>query len=175
MELLTRTLTFPLIKTSSRLSFRYKINDVPIRFMYDSGAKVPTWCSSENLFLKTYTNAFKTTLIANISGFGKGIEKAPVYTIPRFSLVDKENNYVINNLQIVVLHKPSIDCDFILSENMFCKTNFHIYRINGKELQIEFSDKEFYCTPMKNNKDLQDISIWSHSDEVGISPCNAFQ
>ena len=43
--------------------------------MYDSGARVPVWCTGHNLLLKAYPDAIKTDLSGSISGFGTGSEQ----------------------------------------------------------------------------------------------------
>ena len=67
---------------------------------------------------KLFHNRKKTSLIAHISGFGQGTEDALVYTIPEFVLSDGKRSFIIENLPVVILSKPQIGCDFIISETM---------------------------------------------------------
>ena len=70
---------------------------------------------------------------------------------------------VINNLSVVVLFKPNIGCDFLLSETMVSKMDTFTYRRGKKELHIVSDKSEYNCTARKNNGELIDIAIWVQS------------
>ena len=47
----TQTLIFPLTNRSVRQVFDYETDTVAYRLMYDSGARIPVWCSDVEFFL----------------------------------------------------------------------------------------------------------------------------
>ena len=67
-------LSFPLTNTQSRQVFRYLTSNGSILMMYDSGAKIPVWCSGADVFADMYPEAKKTKYHCEISGFGKQTE-----------------------------------------------------------------------------------------------------
>ena len=136
MESLMQTLAFPLTSRSVRQVFDYDTSSAVIRFMYDSGARVPVWCSDESFLKVAYPDAYRTALKGRVSGFGKGVETSSIYCIPRFTLSEAAKNFVIKNLLIAVLYKPQIGCDFIISETMLSKTDTFTFRRRKKELHI---------------------------------------
>ena len=160
MESSIQTLRFPLINTFTRQFFDKKINDINVRFLYDSGAKIPVWCTGIKKFLKAYPDAKKIDGGCSISGFGKGKERAEVYCIPEFSLVDDDTEYLINNLVIAILTKPYIGCDFLISEAMVSKVDTMTARMGKKELSIICENREYNCTAKRVGVDVKDIAVW---------------
>ena len=163
MESSTQTLIFPLTNRSVRQVFDYETDTATYRLMYDSGARIPVWCSDEEFFLKAFPDAKKADITAKVTGFGKEAESASVFIIPKFILNDGNTEIVINNLSVVVLLKPNIGCDFLLSETMVSKMDTFTYRRSKKELHVITDKSEYYCTARKNNGELIDISIWVQS------------
>ena len=164
MESLMRTLKFPLTKRSIRQIFDYDTGTAAIRFMYDSGASIPVWCSDVDFLIKAFPDAVKTGLSARITGFGTGVETADVFMIPDFELSDGNEAIHIMNLSIVVIFKPQIGCDFIMSESMLSKVDTHTLRHSTKELQIDFYKNMFVCTSKKLGGELLDIAVWMQKD-----------
>ena len=159
----TQTLIFPLTNRSVRQVFDYETDTVAYRLMYDSGARIPVWCSDVEFFLKAFPEAKKAEITAKVTGFGKEAETASVYIIPKYTLNDGNTEIVINNLSVVVLFKPNIGCDFLLSETMVSKMDTFTYRRGKKELHIVSDKSEYNCTTRKNSGELIDIAIWVQS------------
>ena len=164
MELSIQTLVFPLTSRRSRQIFRYDNGIEIIRMMYDSGARVPVWCTGERLLCKAYPRAVKTSLTSNITGFGSGSEKGEVYLIPEFDISDDKSRLMIHNLSVVNISKPNIGCDFLISETMFSKADTITLRRNKRELQIIFDDREYYCTAIRRDGSLIDMTVWAQED-----------
>ena len=55
MDLSIQTLVFPLINRYSRQFFELEYNDVFVRFLYDSGAKMPVWCRGLEKFMESFS------------------------------------------------------------------------------------------------------------------------
>ena len=163
MGLLTQTLVFPLTNRSARQVFDYETSTAQIRFMYDTGARVPVWCSDESFLTVAYPDAYRTAMVGRVSGFGKGTENSLVYCIPRFVLSDGIREFVIKDLLVAVLFKPQIGCDFLISETMFSKTDTFTFRRKKKELHILAENKEFHCTAKSADNELLDIAVWSQN------------
>ena len=161
MESSTQTLVLPLTSRRARQLFKYDNGNEKLTFMYDSGARIPVWCSGEEMLLKAYPNAEKQQLTCIVSGFGKEPETGAVYKIPQFVLSDDSVVFIINNLYIATIEKPTVGCDLILSETMFMKTDMNIYRINKRELHIIYEEKEFQCTPIRRKDNLDEVTVWS--------------
>ncbi len=163
MESSTQILRFPLTNRSVRQVFDYETDTVAYRLMYDSGARIHVWCSDVEFFLKAFPEAKKADITAKVAGFGKEAETASVYIIPKYTLKDGNTEIIINNLSVVVLFKPNIGCDFLLSETMVSKIDTFTYRRGKKELHIISDKSEYNCTARKNNGELIDIAIWIQS------------
>ena len=161
MESSIQTLALPLTNQRSRQIFRYDNGYEKIRMMYDSGARMPVWCTGHDFLCKAYPNAVKTNLSSNISGFGTGSEKGNVYVIPEFELSDGKASYIINNLSIISISKPNIGCDLLISETMFSKADTTTLRRERRELQIVYNNREFYCTAVRRDGSLIDVAVWT--------------
>ncbi|MBR6230238.1 MAG: hypothetical protein IKQ97_10915 [Eubacterium sp.] len=161
-----RTLKYPLINRYSRQIFDVSINQISVRFMYDSGARIPVWCSGEKKFLSAFPKAICLPEKCRISGFGKGDELSDVFMIPRFELESDDGVFVIERLIVAMMTKPQIGSDFIISETMLSKVDSITYRRELKELHLIGEEKPFRCTAMKNGKEIIDISIWSQDSYV---------
>ncbi|MCR4930276.1 MAG: hypothetical protein K5988_09805 [Lachnospiraceae bacterium] len=68
MESSTQTLIFPLTDRSVRQVFDYETDTVTFRLMYDSGARIPVWCSDDEFLLKAFPDAKKTDITARVTG-----------------------------------------------------------------------------------------------------------
>ena len=165
MESSTQTLIFPLTNRSVRQVFDYETDTVTFRLMYDSGARIPVWCSDDEFLLKAFPDAKKTDITARVTGFAREAETASVFVIPQFSLNDGNSAITINNLSVVVLHKPNIGCDFLLSETMVSKMDTFTFRRSKKEFHIVSDKAEYFCTAKKNNGELIDIAIWTQTHD----------
>ena len=167
MESQDQVLRFPLTNVLSRQIFEYQINGWNVLMMYDSGAQIPVWCRSEELFCRVFPDARKTDFYCEISGFGRETERSSVYIIPLFELSGKNASFQIKNLLIANLFKPFIGCDLLLSETMFSKTDTLTTRRGKRELQVSFSkmNRPFICSAMSHNKEAIGISVWT---EEGI-------
>lgn len=161
MESLMQTLVFPLTNRSVRQVFDYDTGTASIRFMYDSGARVPVWCSDVDFFRMAFPNAVKSGIKARITGFGTGGEMAEVFFVPKFELSKGEGEIVIERLPVVVLFKPQIGCDFIISETMVSKMDTFTFRYNKKELHMVTYKNKYICTSKRNNNELIDVSVWT--------------
>lgn len=129
--------------------------------MYDSGARMPVWCTGDELLCKAYPDAKKTDLFCNVTGFGTGSENGHVYLVPEFVVSDGVSRYVIHNLCIISMLKPNIGCDLLISETMFAKADTTTMRREKRELQIIYEDREFYCTPIRRDGTMIDVTIWT--------------
>ncbi len=163
MGLLTRTLEFPLINRYSRQFFDLTVNEINVRFLYDSGAKIPVWCSGTDKFLKSFPGAEKLDGGCQITGFGKGKESADAYSIPVFALDDGKKKFEIEKLVVALLLKPFIGCDFIISETMFTKTDTFSYRREKRELHLICDDKVYHCSAIRRDQEIKDISVWTQT------------
>ena len=160
MESSTQTLVLQLTNRRARQLFKYDIGDDKLTFMYDSGARIPVWCSGEEMLMKVYPDAKRQEMNCQVSGFGKEPEIGAVYMISKFYISSDEASFVINSLYLVAIEKPSVGCDLIMSETMFMKTDMKIYRRKKRELHIIYDDKEFYCTPIRSNDNLNEVTVW---------------
>lgn len=163
MELQDQVLRFPLTNILSRQIFEYQINGWNVMMMYDSGAQIPVWCRSEELFRRVFPDAKKTDLYCDISGFGRETERSSVYIIPLFELSRKDASFQIRNLLVATLFKPFIGCDFLLSETMFSKTDTLTVRRGRRELCVSYAkmNRPFMCSAMSQNKEAMGISVWT--------------
>ena len=159
-----QTLSFPLTNRYTRLIFQYRLGSHDYTFMYDSGASVPVWCTGEELLLRAYPDAKETSYTCHVTGFGKGDEAGKVYCIPRFCLGNGNKLFTIHNLLLVVLAKPFIGCDFLLSETMLSKTDTHILRVADRQIQISYKENEYHCTGKRVDRELLDISVWAQEE-----------
>ena len=159
MELQDQVLRFPLTNVLSRQIFEYQINGWNVLMMYDSGAQIPVWCRSEELFCRVFPDARKTDFYCDISGFGRETERSSVYIIPLFEL----RQFQIKNLLVASLFKPFIGCDLLLSETMFSKTDTLTTRRGKRELCVSYTkmDRPFICSAMSQNKEAIGISVWT--------------
>ena len=156
-----QTLVLPLTNQRSRQIFRYDNGIEKIRMMYDSGARVPVWCTGHELLCKAYPEAVKTDLSSDVSGFGSGSEQGDVYVIPEFELSDGSARYVIHNLSIVSISKPNIGCDLLISETMFAKADTTTLRREKRELHIIYEDRDYYCTAVRRDGTMLDVAVWT--------------
>ena len=168
MDLLIQTLVFPLINRYSRQFFDLKYNDVSVRFLYDSGAKMPVWCRGTKKFMAAFPEAEKFDMICKISGFGKGREKADVYMIPKFCLYAGNKAFVIERLVVALLDKPYIGCDFLISETMFSKVDSFTYRREKRELHIVGENRLYHCTARQQGDEVVDIAVWVQGQQQKI-------
>lgn len=99
--------------------------DNEIDCLIDTGARVPVWCSGEQLLKVYYPKCNKQDAIFILRGFGNGYEVANVYLIPEFILSDGKNSIHYSNMLIAVTERD-YSFDFILSYNMFHKMNISI-------------------------------------------------
>ena len=164
MESSIQTLALPLINKYSRQFFNQTVNQIDVRFLYDSGAKMPVWCSSVTKFMEVFTDASRLKESCMISGFGKGRENADVYMIPCFEIRDGDIRYQIERLVIAILPKPYMGCDFLISETMFAKIDTFSYRMRKRELHLMFEDRPYRCTARKLKGEILDISVWSQDE-----------
>ena len=112
-------------------------NDTNLFCLLDTGAFIPVWCSSVSILLNIYPNARFSGYITKISGFGHGVEFAPLYIIPKFILSDGPNRVVYDNLPIALLQKD-YDYHMILSYTMFTTANMTFKNFISKQTgQIE--------------------------------------
>ena len=167
MDLSIQTLVFPLINRYSRQFFELECNDIFVRFLYDSGAKMPVWCRGTGKFMIAFPEAEKLDMNCRISGFGKGREKAEAYMIPSFCLDDGSKKFVIERLVVALLDKPYIGCDFLISETMFSKVDTFTYRREKRELHIVGEDRPYYCTARQQGTEVIDITVWAQEGSRG--------
>ena len=164
MDLSIQTLVFPLINRYSRQFFEIDYYGVTVRYLYDSGAKMPVWCTGRNKFLQAFPDAAKMNEHCSISGFGKGIEQADVYVIPDFVISDGNSQYEIERLVVAMLMKPHIGCDFLISETMFSKIDSFSYRRKKRQLHLVGENRPYQCTTRKNGDRILDISVWTQAE-----------
>ena len=157
----TQILVLQLTNRRARQYFNYNNGNEKISFMYDSGARIPIWCSGEDLLKKAFPDAVQQNMKCMVSGFGEGAEEGAVYMIPEFRLESDSAVFIIRSLYIVALNKPSIGCDFILSETMFMKSDTYTYRRDKRELHIVFDQSEFHCTPIRQSGYIDEVTVWS--------------
>ena len=167
MELQDQVLRFPLTNVLSRQIFEYTINGWNVLMMYDTGAQMPVWCRSVELFCSVFPDARKTDFYCEISGFGRETERSSVYIIPLFELNGANTSFQIKNLLVANLYKPSIGCDFLLSETMFSKTDTLTIRRGRRELCVSYNkiNRPFVCSAMSKNKEAIGISVWAEDKE----------
>ncbi len=119
--------------------------DRKILCLFDTGATMPVWCSSEGLFKIVFPDAILLDEKFVLSGFGKTPEIVNVYKIPVFYLKDDNSSLEFRNLHIATSFGRSFGCDLILSYTMFTKMDCHILNrnLNNAVLQIDY-DKDIY-------------------------------
>ncbi|MCM1135208.1 MAG: hypothetical protein NC400_06485 [Clostridium sp.] len=101
--------------------------------LIDTGARVPVWCTEEQLLKTIYPDCIKQNAVFMLSGFGNGFEVANVYKIPKFILSDGKYSIMYNNLIVAVTNKDrDFIFDMILSYNMFNKMSLSIDALTDK-------------------------------------------
>lgn len=137
--------------------------------LFDTGATMPVWCSSEGLFKLVFPKAILLDEKFILSGFGKIPQIVNVYKIPIFYLTDNSSTLEFRNLHIATSFGRSFGCDLILSYTMFTKMDCHILNRNRDNaiLQIDY-DKDIYNIGIvvidKNPKFINKIYNFSVED-----------
>ena len=163
MEQSAPILQLNLINIVKRPMCSFIHNDVEILALFDSGALIPVWCTSEKAFLKAYPEAELINKDGYISGFGEGVSKCKIYKLPVFELSNGNDFYRILNLHVAVCQNPEIGCSLVMSDTMFSKTDTLIKRRGNKMLEI-FADKnEYQCTFQYLDSGKLSISVWTQS------------
>ena len=104
-------------------------------------------------------------MTCQISGFGKGREKAEAYMIPEFCLNDGNKVFEIERLVVALLDKPYIGCDFLISETMFSKVDSFTYRREKRELHLIGEDRLYHCTARQQGEEVIDITVWTQEQK----------
>lgn len=159
-----QTLVFPLINRYTRPFFTKRSGKLDVKYMYDTGARIPVWCRNEQRLLLAFPSAEETKYTCKVSGFGKGQEDGKIYKIPSFELSDGKSTLTIRDLYLAVIDKQNIGCDFLISETMFAKTDTHIFRLSKKVLELDFEDRDYFCTANRVGGMLVDISVWVQNE-----------
>lgn len=130
------SLTFDL--TSKRSSTYIKSgNNTELFCLVDTGAFIPVWCSDFTSLLDLFPSVKFSGYITEISGFGYGVEYAPIYIIPNFVLSDGLNEVTYLNLPVAVMVK-NYAYQMILSYTMFTTANMTFKNFISKQTgQIE--------------------------------------
>lgn len=170
-----RDLQFELSSKRVKPVFSIKTkDDKKIQCLFDTGATMPVWCQSEEVFKDIFPNAVRQKQQAILSGFGKIATKVDVYKIPEFHLSDGNSEIVFKNLLVVASFDRDFGCDLILSYTMFTKTDYSILNFNRKIplLQIKSDRDEFYATPVMS-KYLANIidraSVFASDEETAVT------
>lgn len=139
-------LSFPVVSgvKVGRPFFSIDVGGYTIRCLIDSGADIPVWCKSLELFQLCFPKAvfFKDTAIR---GFGKGAEECSIYLVDDLALCDQNDNRMnFKRFKVAVLDKPSIPCELILSITLFSKMEcLFDYRSHPPQISI-VGDKDEY-------------------------------
>lgn len=114
--------------------------NMDIRILLDTGAKISVFTRGLEAFLEIFPNAVKAERKYLLGGFG-GSKKdlCEVYTIPRFSL----GGIQINNLPVVIATNKYISSEIVLSAYVFKKNRLTIDFDNDK-IEILYS-RPIYC------------------------------
>ena len=89
----TQTLIFPLTNRSVRQVFDYETDTVAYRLMYDSGARIPVWCSDVEFFLKAFP------------GFSRNLINGFEF---RLSLIESIRNVLLSGSTFFILHDGTL-------------------------------------------------------------------
>lgn len=158
----------------------FKIEKYDILCFLDTGANIPIWNGSIDLFLDTFKNCnpVKTGLHSQVGGFGIGTVNMPIYKISNFVLTDGKQTFIFKDLYIAVEENRKRNFDLLLTYSMFKSINMVIRpqksnrkisfvtdsqmifntatRIEGKELKyiecyIQAIDEQDICANYINN------------------------
>ena len=121
-------------------------NDNVISTLVDTGASLPVWVGDLDLFESYFPDCTEDDSETLISGFGKGIEIAPVYRIPEFELSDGSDSIKFMNLLVAVIQRD-YSFDMILSFPMLSKANYGYVSYNEMHKPVSPS---FYIEPFKD-------------------------
>lgn len=144
-------LKFGIINGTNRPVIRYN----KLRFLFDTGAYVPVWCTGENAFCKSFPEATKQNFKCFLGGFGRTEQEilalkhtsnikrkellSSVYSIPSFYLNNDTCAIRWVNLHVVVTMKESIGADLILPSTMFREMGLYWSQENKRKPYIEIS------------------------------------
>ena len=106
----------------------FKIARYGISCLLDTGANIPVWNGSVDLFLDTFKNCnpLKTDLYAQVGGFGIGTVRMPVYKLTNFVLTDGKQAFTFKDLHIAVEENRKRSFDLLLTYSMFKSINIVI-------------------------------------------------
>lgn len=147
-----QVLSLPLFNRRSRPQFVYRVNDIEVTALFDTGAATPVWCSGEEDFCRIYTDATKMEQSCEIAGFGEMPVVASVYRIPEFTIISESARYCIRELTIAVCDYPKVGCDIVLSDTMFSKTDTFIHRLHEKYIEFMYERDFYQCAIMQRGK-----------------------
>ena len=99
--------------------------------MIDTGASIPVWVRDEFLLLRYFHDAYKADYYCYLGGFGGKGGFVPVYIIPKFKLVDKNNNTLKFIDLPVMVSQRDYTFDIIISFTMLNQTNFSFNKFDS--------------------------------------------
>lgn len=85
---MAKTLNIRLSRRKTKPVFELTINGEIVRCMLDTGADMPVWCGSQEMFHKAFPNARVDSHFYELGGFGKGSENVNVYEVKNFAIYD---------------------------------------------------------------------------------------
>lgn len=108
------------------MSFGNKTN-TGFTYMLDSGASMPVWCSGAELLQRTFPEALQETDMKSLlSGFGKGVEVADVYYLPKMELYDGSCSIIFQKVYLPIVKRDNFGANLILPSSIFKSANILI-------------------------------------------------
>ena len=146
-----------------RKKYRHPVITVPvgdnknIRCLVDTGASIPVWCGSREIFQLLFPTAKKSGKKSLLRGFGGEGKEVDVWIIPKFILKDTGNTHgiIYHNFHVMLDSGRNFDCDLILSYEMFKKMDYIFDNLSDSELtffRIK-SDRNEFGTGMRTGVD----------------------
>lgn len=143
--------------------YRHPVISVPvgdnknIRCLIDTGASIPVWCGSTEIFQLLFPeakNSKKKSLLRGFGGEGKEVE---VWIIPEFVFKDTEgtDKIIYHNFHVMLDSDRNFGCDLILSYEMFKEIDYSFD--NSLDPEVTFftvkSDRVEFGTGMRTGSD----------------------
>ena len=149
----------------SKPVFEIILQNRPVVFLVDTGAELPIWCGSVELLKECYPDCICTEFTCNINGFGGKRDRASIYKIPKFKLVE----FTINNLFIAVVpeYEGRFKCNFIISYTMLNSVTFMIeYLGSGKSLFKIDNQRDYYMKAISDFSRNELLRVFCFIQEV---------
>ena len=144
-----RLIEIDIKQNQSRPIFEIETETGLAKCILDTGAELPVWCADESLFKASFPSAEPTIFATYISGFGKGVTYANVWSIPQIVFTDRnhKDQFIIHNVLTAVSSKKKFAFIFIMSATMFLNVDYTVVnRSSSRFLRFKY-DRDSYCVP----------------------------